>query len=299
MLRAPLRAAAWRYPLLSGGASLVQREPFRRLTPAEAVCLANLRDGGRLFVRSQDFIGRAILLTGDYDPKLTWLCRQVLRRGDTMLDVGANQGVVTAYAARLVGPTGFVHAFEPQPELAALLSRSMTLNGYHHVQVHPYALSNSDGHRSLHGPPGSSGMATLEPDGGGSVLAESVEVRRAGDVFQAIALSPIRLLKVDIEGHEESFLQGCLDYLRRSPPEVVAFESHGVAPFHARPAVAMLRRIGYAFYQVPKALVAMRLNPVAGKDTGRGFDYVAVLPESEAARRLTGSARRRVSRHRG
>lgn len=279
-----MRVAARRYPLYSGGASLVQREPFRRLTPSEAVSEATLRDGGRLYVKSRDFIGRAILLTGDYDPKLTWLCRRLLRPGDTVLDVGANHGVITAYAARLVGPSGVVHAFEPQPELALLMRRSMVLNDYRQVTVHALALSDINGSLPLFGSVASSATASLEPPASGQASIGTVTVRRAGEVLESLALGPIRFVKLDIEGHEESFLDGARAYLRASPPDAVAFESHGNAPFTTRPVVRILSELGYVMYQVPKALFSMRLVAMNGDDVARGFDFVGLRPGTSLSR---------------
>ena len=42
--------------------------------------------------------------------------RSVLRRGDAVLDIGANFGFHTMLLSRLVGSTGRVIAFEPSPE---------------------------------------------------------------------------------------------------------------------------------------------------------------------------------------
>ncbi len=287
LLRGPLRSVVRHYPLYSGGASLVQRDPFRRLTPAGPVAAARLRDGAQLLVRSDDFIGRSILLTGDYDPKLTWLCRRILRPGDTVLDVGANQGVVTAYAAGLVGAGGTVHAFEPQRDLAALIERSMVLNGYRQVTVHAMALSAADERRPLYGRPASSPTASLEASESDGAVLDVVPVRRAGAVFAELELGPIRLLKLDVEGHEEPFLRGCLEYLADNPPAVLAFESHGDEPFRRRPVVAILAELGYRFFQIPKARLSMRLMPLDGDRTGPGFDYVALARRSGLAARLT------------
>src|SRR5436305_13235898 len=41
---------------------------------------------------------------------------RVLREGDIVVDIGANIGYLTVLASLLVGPTGRVIAFEPDPE---------------------------------------------------------------------------------------------------------------------------------------------------------------------------------------
>jgi FkbM family methyltransferase len=291
VLARPLTALLRRYPFFSGGASLVARGPFPRLAPPGPVATARLRDGARLRVHPGDFIGRAILLTGDYDPKITWLCRQVLRPGDTVLDIGANHGIVSAYAAGLVGPSGAVHAFEPQRDLADLLAASMKLNGYRQVTVHALALSDTDGVLALHGTRANAPMVSLgggeHGEHGEDEILDTVPVRRGDTLFAELGLRPIRLLKVDIEGHEEAFLAGSLSYLSQNRPDVIAFESHGSAPFRRRPVVAMLSDLGYELFQIPKAMLRMRLTPVRGDRTGRGFDFVAVSPDTGLAARLT------------
>lgn len=45
-----------------------------------------------------------------------------------MLDVGANCGLVSIFAADLVGPTGGVIAFEPQPMMASMCHESAERN---------------------------------------------------------------------------------------------------------------------------------------------------------------------------
>src|SRR5438067_1424811 len=112
------------YPLFSGCGALANLPLLRRLAPPAGTVTTDLRDGSRIRVRPGDYIGRAVFFFGDLDPKLRWVFSRVLRPGDAALDIGANCGVMSLFAARLVGPAGQVHAFEPQPDLAALLRES-------------------------------------------------------------------------------------------------------------------------------------------------------------------------------
>ena len=54
---------------------------------------AQARGGIRLEVRLDDLEGRCIDLLGEWDPRISWICRRVLRRSDTFVDVGANFGL--------------------------------------------------------------------------------------------------------------------------------------------------------------------------------------------------------------
>src|SRR5262249_35181753 len=52
--------------------------------------------------------------------ELAFLMRRKLT-GHTVLDIGANRGIYSYWMHKLVGPSGRVIAFEPQPELADYL----------------------------------------------------------------------------------------------------------------------------------------------------------------------------------
>ena len=56
--------------------------------------------------------------------------REVVRRGVTVLDVGANVGAYTLIFATWVGETGRVIAFEPAPDTCEGLRTHVTMNGF-------------------------------------------------------------------------------------------------------------------------------------------------------------------------
>ena len=289
-LRGLTALAARAYPLKSGYLRVSRLKPLRAMTRRPEVAVARLRNGSRLVVRADDVIGRAILYLGDYDPKITWICRRLLRPGDVLLDVGANMGVVSVFASPLVGTSGHVHAFEPQPELVDTLERSLVLNGMSNVTVHPVALSDLDGNLPLSEVPGNLGRATLEPpDADHEVTGCTVPVHRADRYLDELSVGSVRLLKLDVEDHEEAFLRGAEGYLRTAMPSAIVFESHGNSSFYDRPPVQILGRLGYTFFQIPKALFRIRLTPVPRSGPpAPGFDYVAISPGAPDVRHALG-----------
>jgi hypothetical protein len=94
--------------------------------------IVRLKSGELLIIIPDDYVGRSVYYFGDLDPKLSWLCRKILRRGDTAIDIRANLGVVAVLMAGVAGSSGTVHAFEPQPDLASLIVRSAELNTFDH-----------------------------------------------------------------------------------------------------------------------------------------------------------------------
>jgi FkbM family methyltransferase len=147
---------------------------------------------------------------GDRDPEVDEL-RRFIKPGDTVWDVGAHKGAYTWHLARAVGPAGEVHAFEPQPDLAARLRKAF----HRPVQVHELALSDTTATARLTVPVWGTtrmqGHASLEHGSAGEALTVTTLV---GDELHQ---SPT-FVKADVEGHELAFLRGASETLARAKP---------------------------------------------------------------------------------
>jgi FkbM family methyltransferase len=274
------------YPLKSGSARLAQYRLARWFTPRSATAVARLSNGMRIEIFPNDYIGSAIQLFGDYDPKISWVCRRVLRRGDVAIDVGAHHGLISLFAAGAVGPTGTVHAFEPQPELAATLRQSLRLNSLSNVHLHELALSDRDGRMTLNIPAFNTGAASFSDDVVGVERRIEVEVRQAATYLASLNCPAPRLLKLDVEGHEDRFFRAAEPFFRDTRPTVVVFECHANGTsFWQRDAVRILRGLDYTIYQVPKAVLRVRLRElnVGVEPPASVYDFVAVTAGAQNA----------------
>jgi FkbM family methyltransferase len=265
------------YPFYSGYSKVASNPLFQKFArkpkPGEEA-LATLRDdGSKIRVSLEDQDGLILYYLGDWDRRVTWICRKLLRPGDTVLDVGSNYGLVAIVAGRLVGPTGLVHAFEPQPRLAEMIRSSAEANGLGQVHVHQVALSESDGTFDLFIPANHSGGSSLLKPEGSDDEKLAVEVRRASAYLEEIGVKAVRLLKIDVEGHEAQVFRGASDFFESHPPDVVLFESMDRfhrpldthPPFHELPTVRFLHSFGYTLYSVDRSLVKVnirKLNPL-------------------------------------
>jgi FkbM family methyltransferase len=171
-------------------------------------------------LRDDPVIGRELLTTRAYEPHVTERLRQCLAPGGVFVDVGANVGYYTLLAARQVGRTGRVIAFEPNPASLKLLLLN-TLTEGDTVRVFPFAVSDREGFLSLMriGSIASSKRVTEE------------ELRYPSDVALTYAVRlddalrderRIDVLKCDIDGHDYRAMQGGLVTLARTRPVVFA-----------------------------------------------------------------------------
>ena len=125
---------------------------------------------------------------------------RALRPGDVFFDLGAYVGPFTLLASRLVGPTGRVVAFEPDPGTRALLERNLAANAVTNVTVVPCAVGDHAGTVRF----------VASGDSVGRVgAAGDLEVRQVTlDGYCAEHGLQPTVMKVDIEGGEAGALDG-------------------------------------------------------------------------------------------
>ena len=102
--------------------------------------------------------------------------------------------------ASLVGKSGAVHAFEPNPEMVELLNRAKTKNNLSNVIIHPIGLGSEEGELKLTIPAGHSGMASFIRKRDTDAIQISVEVKALSAILESLNIGPIRLVKIDVEG---------------------------------------------------------------------------------------------------
>jgi FkbM family methyltransferase len=178
------------------------------------------------------------------------ILKACLSRGDTFLDIGANHGSYALIAAALVGPSGLVAAFEPQPRLASLLRRSFEANRFLHATVYETACGATNGQSEFYVPAAGSGSAGVYANFSATAHHRRLTVKTAR-LDQAIDWEQLPgrvVVKLDVEGSELSALQGAERLLRVRQPTII-FElnpkSAEAAGGTADEVLALLGSIGY------------------------------------------------------
>ncbi|KST66306.1 FkbM family methyltransferase [Mastigocoleus testarum] len=159
-----------------------------------------------------------------YDLDLQLAMNQVLKAGDRLVDIGANIGMITLHGAALVGDSGHVDSFEPNPECCQRIREFLELNDIKHVKIHEVGLSDVRDTLTLSILHEHSGMGTLTiPEGiEDEVISQKFEVPVSiGDDILKENSKPIKFLKIDVEGFEYKVLRGLEQTLKTWKPVVV------------------------------------------------------------------------------
>lgn len=155
------------------------------------------------------------------EPELRQLDRFV-GPGEVFVDVGANIGLYTLKAARLVGPTGRVIAVEPGAVAGDQLLANVALNGFDQVRLVRGALSDRSGEGVLrHVPLGNDPQAySLLPDPA-APDGERVRTLTLDELCAECGLDRLDCLKIDVEGGEEQVIAGGLSAIERHRPTLI------------------------------------------------------------------------------
>ncbi|MEU4653493.1 FkbM family methyltransferase [Streptomyces sp. NPDC023723] len=192
--------------------------PYLREHPRQRV--VEDRCGARFAVDTTDLIQRYLYLFGVWEPHLTGWLRRRLRPGDTFVDVGANIGVFTVLASRLVGAEGRVVAVEASPAFHGRLLRNLRLNGCANVRAVNTAVA--DRRRTLTFVLASShnmGANSIVPYDGPAESAFATEAVPLTEVLTASEVATARVLKIDVEGAEGSVVRGLAPLLGALRPD--------------------------------------------------------------------------------
>jgi FkbM family methyltransferase len=158
--------------------------------------------------------------------------RQQVTPGMVIFDVGANAGFYTTLFADLAGPTGQVHAFEPDPLSFGILRRrtarraNVTANqaalGDHAGSITLFCSRSNRADNRVH--------ASL-----GEETAEAVEVplTTLDNYCDARGIGHIDAVKMDVQGAEVAALRGFRNTLKRTRPLWLMIE---FSPEHLRAA---------------------------------------------------------------
>jgi len=141
------------------------------------------RHGLFAYLRNDAYIGRSLDLYGEWCEGEIAILRQIVRPGDTVLDVGANVGTHTIPLAGMVGPTGIVHAFEPQRITHQLLCANIALNGHLNVHAHNAGVGAREGRMVVPHLPSLDHPANFG--------AFSLLDRRAGDIGRIVTVDSL------------------------------------------------------------------------------------------------------------
>ena len=159
------------------------------------------------------------LEAGQWEPGAIEVMQRQIHQGSTVLDVGAWLGPYTLLISSIVGDSGRVIAFEPDPIARKGLARNLRLNGITNVTLESTAVGNVIGFANLSARQfGESGSSVFWAPKGSEHI--KVAVTTIDSYCGSRGIAP-DFIKIDVEGAEDLVISGATQILGRFHPEVL------------------------------------------------------------------------------
>ncbi|MEC4816328.1 MAG: FkbM family methyltransferase [Scytonema sp. PMC 1069.18] len=133
------------------------------------------------------------------------------------LDIGANVG---SHSHFLLDFADSIHSFEPHPEIFESLAAKWKAHQNPSFHIYHFGLGDKDCKLEYYAPTSdNTGTGSfIKGSDNNSEVSISLPIRRGDDVVAEIGVSPVSLIKVDVEGFEPFVLQGLAQTLKRDRP---------------------------------------------------------------------------------
>ena len=159
-----------------------------------------------------------IIRSGQWEPHVERVLRDLLTPGAVFVDIGANVGWHSALAASIVGSQGLVYAIEPNPHNVRLIAHTIERNQLGQVRLLPFALSESMGIATFSTGVGSNGGFT---SGDRAQAIDPTTTMVPTMRFDDLAIAHVDVIKIDVEGAEPIVLRGAAATIERDHPAIV------------------------------------------------------------------------------
>lgn len=254
----------------------------RALSSDEAEPIVKTPWGSPVRVARSEKLGAGIARLGVHELAISELAWRLAGGDDLAIDVGANIGYFTGLLARRARR---VIALEPNPRLRRFIAGNVeSWDVRDRITLDYRAASSGSGTATLFFPDDyeeNHGLASLER----SDQTVSQEIETVG-LDEVIAGREVGVMKIDVEGHELSALQGASESLASGLIRDIVFEDLQPLP---SPVSTLLESDGFEIYGVEEGLTRPRLVSPGRVPSGWDAPTYLATRAPERARRLVKS----------
>jgi hypothetical protein len=173
------------------------------------------KDGKFLYPTNDTYIGKCMEMYGEWESVLVDKCRQIVKEGGVVVEVGANIGTHTVPIAKHVGDSGRVYAIEPQRIIFQILCANLICNEVYNV--HAYHAAAGDQPGKIKVPDLDIG---IEYNFGAVTVGDSEGVEVPLMTVDQLNLDRCDLIKVDAEGFEPQTMLGAYKTIEKFKPVI-------------------------------------------------------------------------------
>lgn len=259
---------------------MLRKKHFKRHGAVSKIRQVSIFNHVKIEVDLASYMGGSMFWLGMHHVNEIIVLNSILRPHHTFVDVGANQGEFTLFAASKL-TEGKVIAFEPVQKQLNMLKTNIALNQFDNIKLNAFGLSDKEGelpiytstdcdaHFGVH-----EGLSTLFPSETRNELEQLVTLKVFDDEYMK-DLDRFDFLKIDIEGAELYALKGMEQSIKKFQPKIlieisdVTYESAG---YTKKDLLDYLDQLGYRPFKLHRG----RLKKINYSEMGDWGNYVFV-----------------------
>jgi len=168
----------------------------------------------------------SLFLYGTYEAGTLDIMKKCLRNGDIFIDVGANIGLMSIFASKIVGSKGLVYSFEPEPETFLILKKNIEINSVRNIKIYNVGLGEKKGKSRIYTNPyaGRGSASLIKPVNQNNSKSYEIQIETLDNFVLEHNVTNVRMLKIDVEGWELQVLKGAKNFLRSTNAPIICIE---------------------------------------------------------------------------
>ncbi|MFZ4593887.1 MAG: FkbM family methyltransferase [Verrucomicrobiaceae bacterium] len=239
--------------------------------------------GTKVYFPKGDYIFKEACRQGIYEQDTLYAIMAFAKPGCTVLDVGANIGLLSASVLESCEGTS-VASFEPSPSVLPFLRKTVAQSPHaSRWQLFDCALSDREGKATFSSPPCAmsafGGLKNTGRVGGGTTV--EVSLRTIDNVWTDLGRPQICVLKCDTEGHELPVLMGSTSCIAATRPAIVLeWNRVNLAASNCDPAELMRWAKGneYEVFTLVGGIPVLSLNGLSVMVSALNHENFVLLP---------------------
>lgn len=223
----------------------------------------------RLKIHLDDWIQQQVYFLGDYErPEIDYIS-QYLKSGNVFVDIGANIGLFSLNASKIVGDKGKVISFEAFSSNYRQFKNNIEINNFKNIISENKAISNQNSTVEILYNEGDHNIGMASSFLKNFTSKEIVESITLDDYASNNSIEKIDLIKIDIEGGEYNAILGMTKILSDSKPQVLIEINHQTLQDSGRTEKEIIDLFNQFNYRIIKKLSsdAQSYNAVFGFQT--------------------------------
>lgn len=178
---------------------------------------------------------------------------KTLKKGDIVFDIGANIGIYSVLAGKIVGERGLVYSFEPANNAYEILNSNIDLNLLRNIKAYKLGVSESSGQVTFN---------KCEDDAYNSIgnkpmkeIKEVVTIQTTSidEFVKNNNIKRIDVIKVDTEGAEYLIFKGGMQTLKAFKPKLFfEYNPYAINGFDndRKELIDLVLSLGYSIYEI-------------------------------------------------